>query len=166
MKVNLTDINIRTELRPGDLGEVIRLHGWLYSSEYQYGISFETYVAEGLVEFYRKYNSERNRVWVCEHNGQMIGFMLLMDRREAAQLRYFLVRPEFRGIGLGKELMELYLAFARQCGFRRSYLWTTKELSAAASLYTRHGFKLVEEKASAAFGKQVIEQRYDWQDQL
>jgi GNAT superfamily N-acetyltransferase len=159
--ISLDDISIRTEFRPGDIGYVIYLHGALYSKEYGYGIQFESYVAKGLCEFYEKYNPERNRVWVCEHDGRMIGFLLLMDRGKAAQLRYFLIEPEYRGIGLGSKLLNLYMDFLCECSYNESYLWTTHELSTAAFLYKRLGFKLTEEKESAAFGKPLREQRYD-----
>jgi GNAT superfamily N-acetyltransferase len=157
----LNDITIRHDLRPGDLGRVIYLHGDLYGKEYNYSMAFEAYVAEGLVEFYRKFDPARNRVWVCEDDSDMIGFLLLMDRGDAAQLRYFIVKPEYRGIGLGKKLMRLYMDFLRQCGYQRSYLWTTDELPAAASLYAKSGFKLTEQKKSTAFGKPLFEQKYE-----
>jgi peptidyl-dipeptidase Dcp len=160
-KVALDDISIRTELRPGDIGYVTYMHGALYSKEYNYGLQFESYVAKGLCEFYEKYNPERNRIWACEDNSRMIGFLLLMERDQAAQLRYFLIEPEYRGIGLGRKLLNLYMDFLRQCGYKASYLWTTHELYAAASLYKRLGFQLTEEKESTAFGKPLIEQRYD-----
>lgn len=159
--MSLDDIRIRTDLRPGDLGYCIYLHGILYKQEYNYGIEFESYVAAGLAEFYRSYDPRRSRVWVCEHDGPMVGFLLLMDRGEAAQLRYFLVSPEYRGIGLGKKLMKLYMQFFRECGYKSSYLWTTHELDAAARLYLKHGFKLTEEKASDAFGKPLYERKYE-----
>jgi GNAT superfamily N-acetyltransferase len=161
-KIKLGDITIRTELNPGDIGYVIYLHGWLYKKEYNYGIEFENYVAAGLHEFYSQYNSLKDRVWICEHNGRMIGFLLLMHRdKNIAQLRYFLLEPNYRGIGLGKKLMELYMEFYYSCGYQSSYLWTTNELPAAASLYTRHGFQLTQEKESTTFGKPLKEQRYD-----
>ena len=159
--VSLEDVLIRTELRPGDLGYVIYLHGALYSREYDFGVQFESYVAKGLCEFYDKYDPLRNRVWVCEHNNRMMGFLLLRDRGRAAQLRYFLVDPEYRRIGLGSRLLSLYLDFLHACGYKESYLWTTHELTAAAALYGRVGFKLTEEKESTAFGKPLREQRYD-----
>ena len=133
-KLSLSEITIRTTLLPGDIGYVTHLHGQLYHMEYNFGISFENYVALGLGEFYQQYNPSRNRVWVCEHNGKMIGFLLLMDRGEAAQLRYFIIQPGYRGIGLGKKLMEHYMAFLRSCHYKSSYLWTTHELQAAATL--------------------------------
>ncbi len=160
-KIPLENVAIRTELRAGDIGYVTYLHGVLYHREYSYGLQFETYVAKGLCEFYEKYNPARNRIWACEHNSRIIGFLLLMDRGRAAQLRYFLIEPEYRGIGLGSKLLNLYLAFLRECGYRASYLWTTHELTTAALLYHRLGFKLTEEKESTSFGKPVREQRYD-----
>lgn len=160
-KVFLDDISIRTELRPGDIGYVTYMHGALYHKEYNYGIQFESYVAKGLCEFYVKYNPERNRIWACEHDGCMIGFLLLMDRGNAAQLRYFLIEPKYRGLGLGSKLLKLYMDFLYECGYKESYLWTTHELETAAILYKRLGFILTEEKESNSFGKPLIEQRYD-----
>lgn len=166
-RIALNDISIRTELQPGDMGCVICLHGLLYSREYNFGIHFEDYVAKGFLEFKEQYDPRRNRVWVCEHErsspvgGRMVGFLLLMDRGESAQLRYFLIAPEYRGIGLGSKLMGLYMDFLRECGYKSSYLWTTSELHTAISLYKQAGYQLTEEKESTAFGRLVTEQRYD-----
>jgi GNAT superfamily N-acetyltransferase len=163
MKAAISDIVIRTELRPGDLGCVMYLHGSFYGRQYGYGIQFETYVAGGLQEFYEQYDPLRDRFWLCEHQGRMIGSLLLMHRGEsAAQLRYFMVLPEYQGMGLGKRLMELFMEFLRQKGYRSAYLWTVDELPVAAALYRRHGFVLTEEKPSTAFGKPLVEQRYAW----
>ena len=162
MSARLPGVEIRTTLAPGDLGYVIHLHGLLYGREHGYGIGFETYVALGMHEFYARYDPARDRVWLCEDRGAIVGSLFLMHRDcGAAQLRYFLLRPEYRGLGLGKRLMELFMEFLRGCGYSSAYLWTTHELSAAAALYRRHGFRLTEEKESSAFGKPLREQRYD-----
>jgi ribosomal protein S18 acetylase RimI-like enzyme len=162
MKIRFEDIAIRNVLKPGDLGYVIYLHGLLYGMEYGYSIQFETYVALGLHEFYASYDPDKDRVWICEHNNRMVGFLLLIHRENnSAQLRYFLVQPEYRGIGLGKHLMQQFMNFLTAHNCRSAYLWTTHELFAAASLYKRHGFKITEEKESTAFGKPLREQRYD-----
>lgn len=156
------DITIRNQLQPGDLGYVIHRHSVLYHKEYGFGLDFESYVARGIFEFYHTYDPRRERIWICEHENKIIGFLLLISRSEScAQLRYFYLEPEFRGIGLGKKLMNLFLDFLRKAGYKSSYLWTTNELFAAASLYRRHGYELTEEKPSTSFGKFLIEQRYD-----
>lgn len=158
--VSLNDIKIRNHLRPGDIGYIVYLHGELYKQEYNYGISFEAYVAEGLVEFYRHYKSDKDRVWICEHSGKIIGSLFLMHREEASQMRYFLIQSEYRGLGLGKKLMQQYMTHLKENSYSSSYLWTTHELDVAASLYKRHGFVLVEEKPSSRFGKPLTEQKY------
>lgn len=164
MSLNLVykNISIRTELKAGDLGYVIYRHAVLYNAENGYGIAFEAYVAAGLAEFYRLSDAEKDRVWVCEDKDKIVGFLLLMHRSErAAQLRYFYLEPEFRSIGLGNRLMQLFIEFLKEKGYRSAYLWTTNEQVAAAALYERYGFALTEEKRSDAFGKPLIEQRFD-----
>jgi ribosomal protein S18 acetylase RimI-like enzyme len=164
MNSDFTDknISIRTELRPGDLGFVIYRHGKLYHEENGYGIAFEAYVAEGLAEFYRSYDTEKDRVWVCEDANQIVGFLLAMHRRErSVQLRYFYLEPEYRKLGLGNKLMRLFMDFLKEKDYRSAFLWTTHEQTAAAALYERYGFKLTEEKESDAFGKSLTEQRFD-----
>ena len=161
MSVELSDINIRTSLRPGDIGQVIWMHGDIYAREYGYGIEFERYVAEGLIEFIKQFDDSKEAIWICEHEHSIVGFLLLMNRGTAAQLRYFLLKKEYRGIGLGGKLMKLFMQSLRDKGYSQSYLWTTSELFAAAALYRKYGFVLTEEKASTAFGKAVIEQRYE-----
>ena len=160
-KIRPEEIEIRTELRPGDIGYVIYMHGHLYKKEYNYGIEFETYVAAGLVEFYKQYDPQKDRVWICEHKNKMVGFLLSMHRGDAAQLRYFILQPGCRGIGLGNKLMNLYIDHLKQRNYKTAFLWTTDELPISAHLYQKFGFKLTEQKPSTAFGKPVNEQRYD-----
>jgi peptidyl-dipeptidase Dcp len=161
--ITIHDISIRTELRPGDIGYIIHLHGRLYKEEYNYGIGFESYVAAGLHEFWEQYDPLKDRIWICEHHNTIVGCMSLMHRPgNKAQLRYFLLEPAYRGSGLGKKLMELFLEFYNHCGYTGAWLLTTAELDAAASLYTRYGFRLTEEKLSTGFfGKEVVERRYE-----
>ncbi len=157
----LKDITIRTELRPGDMGYLIYLHATLYTKEFGFGPQFERYVAESMLEFWNRYDPATNRAWICEHEGRIVGSIFLMNRGEAAQLRYYFLLPEYRGIGLGKKLMDLWMDFYRKCGYKSAYLLTTSELDAAAALYRRHGFKLVSETPHSDFGRSVTEQRYE-----
>lgn len=162
MEFNFKNIAIRTDLKSGDLGFVIYRHGVIYNQENNYGLSFEAYVAKGLAEFYFAYDAEKDRVWICEDNEEIIGFLALIHKDEAtAQLRYFYLEPAYRGISLGNKLMQLFMEFLKEKNYKKAFLWTTNEQIAAASLYQRYGFKLTEEKDSDAFGKFLIEQRFD-----
>ncbi len=158
--VSIQEITIRTDLRSGDLGYITYLHGVLYKEQFNYGLSFEAYVGKGLEEFYKTYHPATNRVWICEHNNRIIGSLILMNRGDDAQLRYFIICPEYRGLGLGNKLMGLFMKFLRDCKYQSCYLWTTEELFAAAHLYQKNGFELVEEVDSDAFGKPLKENKY------
>ena len=84
-----------------------------------------------------------DRVWVAEHENKIVGFLLLMAReKNIAQLRYFILDPHYRGIGLGKKLAGLYMDYLHEKNFKSSYLLTTHELFAAAHIYKKMGFVL------------------------
>ena len=154
-------IKIRNELKPGDLGMIIHLHGDMYFKENAYTLIFEAYVAKSIFEFYQQFDPALDRVWVCEDQGKMIGFLSLVHRPEnAAQLRFFFLLQDYRGMGLGSFLMEQFMAAYHELGYTSAYLWTTEEQLTATALYKKHGFQLTEEKPSDAFGKSLVEQRY------
>lgn len=160
-KITLSDIKIRTTLQPGDIGYITYLHSTIYQQEYGYGIAFEAYVAAGLAEFYGQYDPQKDGVWICEYANEIIGFLVLMHRENnTAQLRYFLLTAGYRGIGLGKKMMQLFMDELTNKGYKGAYLWTTHEQDMAARLYKAFGFEPVEEKYSEAFGKPVYEQKY------
>ncbi|WP_143306574.1 GNAT family N-acetyltransferase [Chitinophaga vietnamensis] len=160
--MQLSDISIRTTLQSGDLGYMVYRHAVLYHREYGYGLSFESYVAKGLNEFYEQYDPSQDRIWIAEHNGNIVGTLALMHRPgNAAQLRYFLIEPAYRGVGLGREMMALFMACFKERKYTSAYLWTSEEQETAASIYLRNGFQLAEEVDSTLFGKPLKERRYE-----
>lgn len=159
--IQLKDIHIRKNLIPGDAGFIAYLHGNLYARECGYGVRFEAYVLEGLKDFLIEYNATKDGVWICEYDQQIIGSLIAQHRGTELQLRYFIFLPAYRGIGLGKLLMQEFTGFMKQHSFNKAYLWTTADQQAAIALYQKSGFKLTEEMASEGFDKPVIEQRYE-----
>ncbi|GAA0880500.1 hypothetical protein GCM10009119_34700 [Algoriphagus jejuensis] len=149
----MENFSIRNTLRSGDLGQVAYLHGKIYAEEHGFGFGFETYVMESLVEFHRQFDPEKDRVWVVEAQGKMVGFLLLMHRPEnQAQLRYFILEKAYRGIGLGKILMAEWMAFYHEKAYSSAYLYTTSGLDPAVHLYKSVGFHKDSESQSVEFG--------------
>jgi len=153
---------IRHHLKPGDIGYLTYLHGISYAKEYGYDPTFEAYVAHGLAEFVQSFSPDRDRIWMAETSGQIIGSIAIIGHSKlGAQLRWFLVHPDYRGLGLGRELAKEALLFCRGHGYKTIFLWTTSELSVARHLYTSIGFRKTEEQTHAIWGKEVTEERYD-----
>ncbi|GAB2476393.1 GNAT family N-acetyltransferase [Algoriphagus taiwanensis] len=156
--VSNRNYSIRTTLLPGDLSQVAWLHAKIYSQEQGFGLGFEAYVLESLVEFYGQYDPDKDRAWVVEAEGKMVGFLCLMHRPDhQAQLRYFVLEKEFRGLGLGNQLMKAWMDFYKEKGYTGAYLYTTSGLDPAVHLYEKFGFSKVSEKYSENFGVHLKE---------
>jgi ribosomal protein S18 acetylase RimI-like enzyme len=154
--------SIRNHLLPGDLSQVALLHAKIYFEEHGFGLGFELYVMESLLEFYRQYDEEKDRVWVVEDSGVLVGFLLLMHRPEnQAQLRYFILQKAYRGKGLGRQLMREWMEFFKKKHYSSAFLYTTSGLDQAVHLYESFGFSKVHEKASEDFGVPLHEIRYE-----
>lgn len=163
MQAPRTRVEIRNDLRPGDLGRVTALHGTLYAREHGFNHVFEAYVAESLAEFGKHYDPARDRLWVAERDGELLGSIGLVGRPDGqSQLRWLLVAPSSRGTGLGGHLLQICMDFARSAGYRSTYLWTVHTLEPAARLYRALGFELTQQlPESRLWGPSLSEQRYD-----
>src|SRR5258708_18930699 len=92
---------------PGDMGWVTHRHGALYSQEYGWNQEFEALVAEIVAGFIKNYNPARERCWIAEMDGEMVGSVFVVQANETtAKLRLLLVEPKARGLGLGNRLVE------------------------------------------------------------
>lgn len=154
-------ITLRTDLRPGDFGAVVYLHGTLYAREYGFDPTFEAYVAGPLAEFVL-HLCDRNRIWLAEENDRLVGCIAIVGASETeAQLRWYLVDPSVRGQGLGKRLLQEALQFCRDRGYQTVFLWTVGQLTTAAHVYRSFGFEKVEEKPGRCWGVDLVEEKYE-----
>ena len=157
-----TQTRIRTGLEPGDIGYIIYLHGLLYAQEYHLDRTFEGDVAIRMGEFAKIYDSRKDYFAVAELDGKIVGSIVINGLSdEIAQVRWYLVHPDARGRGLGRQLIDGALAFCRERGFKKVTLWTISELKAAAHLYRQAGFVVTREETHEIWGAQRTEQEYE-----
>ena len=140
--------------QPGDMGWVIHRHGVLYAQEYGYDETFEALVAEIAARFIQRFDPKRERCWIAERDGEIVGSVFLVKKSQTvAKLRLLLVEPSARGLGIGKRLVGECLRFARQVGYRKIVLWTQSELPAARHIYQEAGFRLMKQEKHRSWGR-------------
>ena len=140
------DITIRHDLRHGDLGRLISLHGEVYSVLDGYGLRFEAYVAQTIAEYVLD-NDARGRIWLAERDGRLVGCTAIALRDNgSAQLRWVLVDAAARGVGLGRTLVNRALDYCRENGCSDVFLYTTDGLPESQALYDALGFVTVSDE--------------------
>jgi DNA-binding MarR family transcriptional regulator/GNAT superfamily N-acetyltransferase len=153
-------------LRPagsGDFGWIVHRHGALYAQAYGWGETYEAFVARVVADMVEARAASPGRVelWVAEVDGEPVGSIGCAERdADTAQLRLLLVEPTARRGGLGGQLVEHCLRFARTAGYRRIALWTNDNLVEARRLYEKAGFALDDESSHDLWGQDLVSQTW------
>jgi molybdopterin-guanine dinucleotide biosynthesis protein A/N-acetylglutamate synthase-like GNAT family acetyltransferase len=80
-------------------------------------------------------------VWVAIVADDVAGSVALRRAaRREVELKRMYLRPELRGRGVGRRLLQMVLLWAREHGIERITLDTTEAMVAARRLYESHGF--------------------------
>ena len=152
-------------LRPyrlGDLGWIVHRQTILYALEYGWDATYEALAAEILAGFVKEHDPERERGWIAEREGQVLGSVFVMRGSEAvAKLRLLYLERAARGLGLGRRLVDICIAFAREKGYRTLTLWTNDVLVPARRIYQQAGFRCVAAEAHHSFGKDMVGETWE-----
>jgi DNA-binding MarR family transcriptional regulator/GNAT superfamily N-acetyltransferase len=143
---------------PGDLGWVVERHGDRYAAEYGWDATFEALVARVVADFAERRDPKREAAWIAELDGTRVGcvFCTAADDANTAQLRLLLVEPSARGFGVGTQLVDACLRFAKRSGYKRITLWTNDVLVAARRIYERAGFRRDRREPHHSFGHDLV----------
>ena len=137
----MTDhVIVRTTMRAGDLGRIIELHGEVYDPLPGFGLHFEAFVGRTIANFVLD-DRANGQIWLAEREGRLVACTAIVLREGGhGQLRWVLVAPSERGLGLGKQLVSDALHYCRGQGCRSVFLETTDGLKESQTLYESLGF--------------------------
>lgn len=156
-------VDLREGYRPGVIASVVHLHASYYAAHYGFGAVFERKVATEMSEFMGRIDRPQNTVLSAYQGDALLGSVSLDGEGLGAgegHLRWFIVSPSARGMGIGGMLLERATGFADRAGYGRTRLWTFEGLDAARHLYERHGFALAHAAPGRQWGTEVIEQEF------
>jgi GNAT superfamily N-acetyltransferase len=162
MKLAEAGITIADVFAPGDLGELIRIHGIGNARDYGYTVWHEAYCARIAAEFLIDGGGARGRLWLAKLHGTVVGSVFIVETpNNAAQLRLLYAGHAARGLGLGRWLVEAAVAHCRETKFSSVFLWTAEGLHGARHIYESLGFTLSQTKPAEGWGVDTHELRFD-----
>src|SRR5262249_39142345 len=106
---------LRTTIRPGDLGEIVAFQGREYAEQYGLNPRFEAHVAESVAHAGARLalDPSYGRMWLVEDEQGLVGSIAIThEEGTTAKVRWFLVARRARGRGIGRQLFEEAMAYA------------------------------------------------------
>ena len=135
------DVRLRSDWRPGDSRLIVDLHRRGYAGEGpRFAAGFADYVDLTVAEAGLGAAGNASRVWFAERGADVLGCAAMIDRGTRGQLRWVVLVPEARGLGLGKALFAAAMDHAGAQGWAEVYLETTDGLAASMQMYLANGF--------------------------
>ena len=98
-----------------------------------------------LAEAHERYAAEGTGFWVAEIDGEVVGTVAIRRKDgPTCELKRLYLRADQRGRGLGQALYAHAERFARDAGYERIWLDSSRRFARAHELYARNGFVLLE----------------------
>lgn len=114
-------------LKMGDLDAVMEIEPLIYSHPWTRG-NFSDSLQAGY------------SCWTCEHDGQLVGYAVLMLVLDEAHLLNISIARQFQGLGLGRDLLEHVIDIVRGHGAQMMFLEVRPSNKSAIALYEKIGF--------------------------
>ncbi len=123
-----------------DVPEVVRLVADVLA---EFGLEFGTGSATDaqLHGLPGSYTAHGGAFWVARRGGELLGTCGVFPIDPTTyELRKMYLRPASRGLGVGKQLLDVAIGWARERGATHMVLDTIHEMSRAIAFYEAHGF--------------------------
>ena len=115
-----------------------------YSNSLGFDLSFQNFQKE-LNELPGDYSPPSGRLFLGFHDSDPAGCVALRRiSEEICEMKRLFVRPQYRGLGLGRALAMKVIEDACEMGYRRMRLDTVPTMQTAIALYVSLGFKEIE----------------------
>ncbi|KAK0656400.1 hypothetical protein B0T16DRAFT_424982 [Cercophora newfieldiana] len=170
------DIKVHAGYFPGLISSSVQMHMDYYHTRIGWGREFETGLSTTLASLVGRLDNPLNQAWcavetlpssnTAQREQKIIGTIFIdgeiPSRPGSARLRAFIVDGSARGLGLGRKLVGVAMAFVKQSGFKECRLTTMRSLGAARKLYEAAGFVEIAEVQKVIWGQEVGELEYVW----
>ena len=125
-----------------DSKQVMRLVSDIIINEFHFSLQLEeSGLDSDLLHIEQHYNKTGGCFWVAIDGDKLVGTTGVRKlTRTTCELKRMYVLEQNRRLGIGQEMLEAAIKFARSAGYSRMVLDSSKWLIAARSLYLKNGF--------------------------
>jgi len=116
---------------PGDMDELMEIENRSFSLPWSRSSYEDLWPLESI------------EIWIAKIGSEMLGYYLVQNVGDEAELHTFAVKPGHRRRGIGRMLLEHMMGKAREKGTRNIYLQVRPSNAPARALYDELGFKPV-----------------------
>lgn len=114
-----------------------------YASSLDFDLDFQDFDKE-LANFPGDYAPPKGCLLLAKDEDKIAGCVALRELSEGVcEMKRLYVKPQFRGLGIGKTLAEAIIQEAQKIGYTRIRLDTAPSMQEARALYMSLGFKKI-----------------------
>ena len=138
------NIQTYTDIHKKDVADLI-----LHIQNDEFGIPITLELQPDLNEIPGFYQANNGNFWIAKIDDRIIGTIALLDiRNRKGALRKMFVDKNYRGkeFGVGQNLLNTLVGWAKHKGFTDIFLGTTEKFIAAQRFYEKNGFKEIEKQ--------------------
>lgn len=96
------------------------------------------------------YKLPKGRLYIAKYNNEIAGCVALKPiDNKLCEVKRLYVKKEFRGLGIGKLLMDTVIKDAKELNYKTITLETFKSLEVAVHIYYKLGFRKIEKNDKA-----------------
>lgn len=114
-----------------------------YAESLDFDLDFQDFDKE-LADLPGDYTPPKGRLLLAKDEDKIAGCVALRELSEGVcEMKRLYVKPQFRGLGIGRILAEAVIQEAHKIGYARMRLDTAPSMQAARALYMSLGFKKI-----------------------
>jgi DNA-binding MarR family transcriptional regulator/GNAT superfamily N-acetyltransferase len=148
--------------RAGEYGWLVHRQALLLASEHGWDHTFEGLLAKTVADFTQHHDPVRETCWIAEQDNAIVGSALVAGiSATVARIRLLYIEPDMRRLGIGTQLVDECVRFARRAGYTRITLSTVATLGESRRLGERAGFVCASATPEMRFGHALTVERWE-----
>lgn len=136
--------NIKIIFGNEKISEVVKIFAE-YKAELNLDLSFQP-ADDSAENILKRYGEPAGKIFLATVDEKIAGCVAFhkMNFEKSCELKRLFVKPEYRGLKLGKKLLAKAIDEAKKIGYKKIYLDTLSTLENACRLYEKFGFKKID----------------------